>query len=97
MYYPGGAISGRKNMILETQHKTSLKHLMSKREAINGQRQKEIFGHDSMASNVHPIQFNYIGDQARSYPSEFGDHHQSNIKADRVSSIMHMNDAKEVK
>ena len=97
MYYPGGAISGRKNMILKTQHKTSLKHLMSKREAIDGQRKKEIFGHDSMASNFHSIQFNFIGDQARSSPSEFGEHHQSNIKADRVSSIMHMNDAKEVK
>ena len=95
MYYPGGAISGRKNMILKTQHKTSLKHLTSKREAIDGQ--KEVFGHGSMASNFHPIQFNYIGDQARSSPSEFGDHHQSNMKADRVSSIMHMNDAKEVK
>ena len=82
-------------MILETQHKTSLKHLMSKREAIDGQ--KEIFGDDSMASNFHSIKFNYISDQARSSPSEFWDHHQSNIKADRVSSIMHMNDAKEVK
>ena len=97
MYHPGGAISGRKNVILKTQHKTSLKRLTSKREAIDGQREKEILGYDSMASNVHPIQFNYIGDQARSSPSEFGDHHQSSIKADRVSSIMHMNDAKEVK
>ena len=84
-------------MILETQPKTSLKHLMNKREAIDGQRREEIFGDDSMASNFHLIQFNYIGDQARSSRSEFGDHHQSNIKADRVSSIMHMNDAKEVK
>ena len=84
-------------MILKTQHKTSLKHLMSKREAIDGQRQNENFGDDSMASNFHSIQFNYIGDQARSYLSEFEDHHQSNIKADRVSSIMHLNDAKEVK
>ena len=61
-------------MILEAQPKTSLKHLISKREAIDGQ--KEIFGDDSMASNVYSIQFNYIGDQARSYPSEFRDHHQ---------------------
>ena len=87
----------RKNEVFETQHKTSLKHLISKREATDEQQQDEIFNQGLMESKFHSRHFDPFRAPGTSETKEFWDGHQSNIKADRVSSIMHMNDAKEVK
>ena len=118
--YSAGAMSDvkdidRKNGVLEIQQKTSLKHLISKREAMDEHQQDEIFnpGFGTFKNNEHQEDeiFNpglieskfhsrhctHFRAPGTSETKEFRDRHQSNIKADRVSSIMHMNDAKEVK
>ena len=87
----------RKNEVLETQHKTSLKHLISKREAMDEHQQDEIFNPGLMESKFHSRHFYHFRAPGMSETKEFWDRYISNIKADRVSSIMHMNDAKEVK
>ena len=87
----------RRNEVLETQYKISLKHLITKREAIDEHQQDEIFNPGLMESKFHSRHFNHFRAPGTSETKEFWDGHQSNIKADRVSSIMHMNDAKEVK